>query len=115
MAAIGKDAKTELQEWLQARKMHLPDYTVVNTLGAAHQQTFDVACEISQLALVERGIGGSRRAAEQAAASAMLQTIHSSIRSLKIYYKERSTKSFEKNDYSSYLNTLEILEPEKIS
>lgn len=77
MAAIGKDPKTELQEWLQARKMPLPDYKVVNTLGAAHQQTFDVACEIAQLSLVERGIGGSRRAAEQAAASAMLQTIHS--------------------------------------
>lgn len=77
MAAIGKDPKTQLQEWLQARKMPLPDYKVVNTLGAAHQQTFDVACEIAQLALVERGIGGSRRAAEQAAASAMLQTIHS--------------------------------------
>jgi ribonuclease-3 len=77
MAAIGKDPKTQLQEWLQARKMPLPDYKVVNTLGAAHQQTFDVACEIAQLALIERGIGGSRRAAEQAAASAMLQTIHS--------------------------------------
>ena len=77
MAAIGKDPKTQLQEWLQARKMPLPDYKVVNTLGAAHQQTFDVACEIAQLSFVERGIGGSRRAAEQAAASAMLQTIHS--------------------------------------
>jgi ribonuclease-3 len=77
MTAAAKDPKTELQEWLQARKMPLPDYKVVNTLGAAHQQTFDVACEIAQLSLVERGIGGSRRAAEQAAASAMLQTIHS--------------------------------------
>ena len=77
MAAIGKDPKTQLQEWLQARKMALPDYKVVNTLGAAHQQTFDVACEIAQLALIERGIGGSRRAAEQAAAAAMLQTLHS--------------------------------------
>ena len=76
MAAIGKDPKTQLQEWLQARKMPLPDYKVVNTMGAAHQQTFDVACEIAQLALIERGIGGSRRAAEQAAASAMLQTIY---------------------------------------
>ena len=76
MAAIGKDPKTQLQEWLQARKMALPDYKVVNTLGAAHQQTFDVACEIAQLAVIERGIGGSRRAAEQAAAAAMLQTLH---------------------------------------
>jgi len=79
MAAIGKDPKTQLQEWLQARKMALPEYKVVNTLGAAHQQTFDVACEIAKLALIERGIGGSRRAAEQAAAAAMLQTLHTRI------------------------------------
>ena len=75
MQAIGKDPKTELQEWLQGRKMSLPLYRVVGTLGAAHRQTFDVECEIIELNLSERGIGGSRRAGEQAAASAMLQTI----------------------------------------
>jgi len=75
MQAIGKDPKTELQEWLQARKMSLPLYRVVGTLGAAHKQTFDVECEIIELNLSERGIGASRRAGEQAAASAMLQTI----------------------------------------
>ncbi|MDP3650609.1 MAG: ribonuclease III [Rhodoferax sp.] len=75
MEAIGKDPKTELQEWLQGRKMKLPAYTVVGTLGAAHKQSFDVECEISELHLAERGIGGSRRAAEQAAAAAMLQTL----------------------------------------
>ncbi|MEO7952627.1 MAG: ribonuclease III [Polaromonas sp.] len=72
MQAIGKDAKTELQEWLQGRKMNLPIYRVVGTLGAAHKQTFDVECEISELRRAERGIGGSRRAGEQAAAAAML-------------------------------------------
>ncbi len=75
MEAIGKDAKTELQEWLQGRKMSLPLYRVVGTLGAAHKQTFDVECEIGELNLTERGIGGSRRAGEQAAAAAMLQTL----------------------------------------
>jgi ribonuclease-3 len=75
MDAIGKDAKTELQEWLQGRKLKLPSYRVVATLGAAHRQTFDVECEISELNLAERGIGGSRRAAEQAAATAMLDTL----------------------------------------
>lgn len=75
MAAIGKDAKTELQEWVQGRKMKLPLYRVVGTLGAAHQQSFDVECEIMELNLSERGIGGSRRAGEQAAATAMLQTL----------------------------------------
>lgn len=75
MQAMGKDAKTELQEWLQGRKMKLPAYKVVATLGAAHKQTFDVECEIIELNLAERGIGGSRRAGEQAAAAAMLQTL----------------------------------------
>jgi ribonuclease-3 len=75
MQAIGKDPKTELQEWLQARKMGLPLYRVVGTLGAAHKQTFDVECEVIELNFSERGIGASRRAGEQAAASAMLQAI----------------------------------------
>ena len=75
MEAIGKDPKTELQEWLQGRKMNLPLYRVVGTQGAAHKQTFDVECEIIELNFSERGIGGSRRAGEQAAAAAMLQTL----------------------------------------
>ena len=73
MSAMGKDPKTELQEWLQARKMKLPAYRVVATLGEAHKQTFDVECTITETGRSERGIGASRRAGEQAAASAMLQ------------------------------------------
>lgn len=73
MSAIAKDAKTELQEWLQGRKMKLPAYRVVATLGEAHRQTFDVECEVDELGRSERGIGSSRRAAEQSAAAAMLQ------------------------------------------
>ena len=72
MQAVAKDPKTELQEWLQGRKMKVPAYRVVATLGAAHRQTFDVECEIPELGLAERGIGGSRRAGEQVAAAAML-------------------------------------------
>ncbi|MEY4266849.1 MAG: hypothetical protein RIS90_1384 [Pseudomonadota bacterium] len=75
MDAIGKDPKTELQEWLQGRKMRLPLYRVVGTLGVAHRQTFDVECEVTEFGLAERGIGGSRRAAEQAAAAAMLHNL----------------------------------------
>jgi ribonuclease-3 len=75
MQASAKDAKTELQEWLQGRKMKLPVYRVVATLGVAHKQTFDVECEVAELQRVERGIGGSRRAGEQAAAAAMLQAL----------------------------------------
>ncbi|APW43633.1 ribonuclease III [Rhodoferax saidenbachensis] len=80
MDAIGKDPKTELQEWLQGRKMKLPVYTVVGTIGAAHKQSFDVECEIPELGLAERGIGGSRRAGEQAAAGAMLQTLKQKVK-----------------------------------
>lgn len=72
MQAAAKDAKTALQEWLQGRKMKLPQYTVVATAGAAHQQTFEVECHIAELELTERGSGASRRAAEQAAATALL-------------------------------------------
>ncbi len=77
MSAMGKDPKTELQEWLQARKMKLPVYRVVGTLGEAHKQTFDVECTVQETGHSERGIGASRRAGEQAAAAAMLQHIHS--------------------------------------
>jgi ribonuclease III len=49
MQAAAKDPKTELQEWLQGRKMNLPAYTVVGTTGAAHKQTFEVECVITEL------------------------------------------------------------------
>lgn len=72
MGAIDKDAKTALQEWLQSRKMKVPQYTVVATTGVAHQQHFTVECEIPELRLTQRGTGTSRRSSEQAAAAAML-------------------------------------------
>jgi ribonuclease III len=78
MSAMGKDPKTDLQEWLQGRKMKLPQYRVVATLGEAHRQTFDVECMVEELRRSERGIGASRRAGEQAAAAAMLQYLRES-------------------------------------
>jgi ribonuclease-3 len=77
MQAAAKDPKTELQEWLQARKMRVPVYRVVGTTGAAHQQTFEVECEITELGMTQRGMGASRRAGEQAAAAAMLENLRS--------------------------------------
>jgi ribonuclease-3 len=77
MLASVKDPKTELQEWLQARKMRLPIYRIVGTTGGAHKQTFDVECEVTELRRSERGIGSSRRAGEQAAAAALLLAINS--------------------------------------
>ncbi len=75
MQAAAKDPKTELQEWLQGRKLALPQYTVMATTGAAHRQTFEVACEVRELRQSQRGLGPSRRAAEQAAAAAMLDIL----------------------------------------
>ena len=77
MQAAAKDAKTELQEWLQGRKIALPRYSVIATSGAAHRQTFEVACEVSELRQYGRGSGSSRRAAEQAAAAALLDILKS--------------------------------------
>ncbi|MDD2609168.1 MAG: ribonuclease III [Giesbergeria sp.] len=77
MQAAAKDAKTALQEWLQGRKMKLPQYTVVATEGAAHRQTFEVECQITELELVARGSGATRRMAEQAAAAAMQTLLQS--------------------------------------
>ncbi|MFV0679669.1 ribonuclease III [Ottowia sp.] len=78
MSAAAKDAKTALQEWLQGRKMQLPQYEVVQVLGAAHQQTFEVACTVVEKGLRVLGQGASRRAGEQAAATAMLRMLQPS-------------------------------------
>lgn len=72
MQAVDKDPKTALQEQMQGKKMKLPLYRVVATAGAAHLQTFTVECEIAEFGQVAQGTGASRRAAEQAAAAAML-------------------------------------------
>jgi len=77
MQAVGKDPKTELQEWLQGRKLGLPKYTVVGTSGAAHRQQFEVSCEVTELRQTQQGSGASRRAAEQAAAAALLPILKS--------------------------------------
>jgi ribonuclease-3 len=66
--ALGKDPKTLLQELLQAKKIALPQYSVVATRGAAHSQDFEVECLIPQLSVRTTGNGSSRRNAEQEAA-----------------------------------------------
>lgn len=67
-----KDPKTRLQEYLQSRGWPLPEYQVLSAEGDAHAQVFKVACVISEPACATEGTGGSRRKAEQAAASAAL-------------------------------------------
>jgi len=70
-----KDAKTHLQEVLQARRLPLPAYRIVNQTGDAHLSHFDVACDIPALGIASRGEGASRRAAEQLAAERALDLI----------------------------------------
>lgn len=69
----GKDAKTELQEVLQAAHRPLPLYRVVSVQGAAHRQSFEVECVVQDL--VAKGTGSSRQKAEQGAARAMLEQL----------------------------------------
>ena len=76
--AWSKDAKTELQEWLQARRIAVPSYRIVGTTGQAHAQTFEVECAIPALTLAETGRGRSRRAAEQEAARRLLDALKAS-------------------------------------
>lgn len=75
LKTLGKDPKTLLQEYLQGRKLALPQYGVQEIRGEAHAQTFIVSCEIPQLGLSTQGEGASRRIAEQIAAERAYQRI----------------------------------------
>jgi len=70
-----KDCKTRLQELLQARKLPLPDYEVVQITGEAHDQTFTVQCTVDLLPEKQLGEGKSKRVAEQQAAEKVLQLL----------------------------------------
>ncbi len=70
-----KDAKTRLQEYLQAQGRSLPVYTVKRTSGEPHAQTFVVSCSVAHADVDTEGEGPSRRRAEQAAAQAALQAL----------------------------------------
>lgn len=69
---IDKDAKTRLQEYLQAKQLPLPEYRVLTIEGAPHEQRFEVECSIQSLAKSTVGTGESRRRAEQEAATQAL-------------------------------------------
>ena len=71
-----KDPKTQLQEWLQSRKYALPQYSVIATRGAAHDQRFEVECVVRELDLRTVGTGTSRRLAEQEAARLAFERLH---------------------------------------
>lgn len=73
--AIDKDAKSQLQEYLQSKKIELPDYVVVSIEGEAHAQSFKVECVINKLNIITLGEGTSRRNAEQQAAQFAMEKI----------------------------------------
>ena len=67
-ASGNRDPKTRLQEYLQGRRLALPQYSIVSVIGEAHEQLFRVECAIAELSIRSRGEGPTRRAAEQKAA-----------------------------------------------
>ncbi|PHM63205.1 ribonuclease III [Xenorhabdus ishibashii] len=70
-----KDPKTRLQEYLQGRHLPLPAYLVVQVRGEAHDQEFTIHCQVSGFEQPVRGVGSSRRKAEQAAAEQALKQL----------------------------------------
>lgn len=70
-----KDPKTRLQEILQSRGLGLPEYRLTNSTGPDHARQFAAECRVSALNLSGRGIGTSRRRAEQAAADDVLSRL----------------------------------------
>lgn len=80
---VEKDPKTQLQEYLQARKLPLPIYDLIKVEGEPHSQTFYVECRVAELPAPTLGEGRSRRFAEQEAASAALQKLSGSKKSSK--------------------------------
>jgi ribonuclease-3 len=71
----GKDAKTALQEFLQARHLPVPQYNLLATRGDAHAQEFEVVCMVPAAGMEARGSGTSRRGAEQQAARTVLERL----------------------------------------
>ncbi|MBE9399167.1 ribonuclease III [Pontibacterium sp. N1Y112] len=70
-----KDSKTRLQEFLQSRRIALPQYELIKVEGEAHDQTFYILCHVEMLEQPTKGIGSSRRQAEQEAARAAIELL----------------------------------------
>ncbi len=70
-----KDPKTRLQEYLQARQVNIPNYTLMSEDGLPHEKIFKVECAIALFDKNFIGSGVSRKKAEQHAAELMLEKI----------------------------------------
>lgn len=77
LSTQSKDPKTQLQEYIQGKKLPLPVYTLIKVEGEQHKQHFTVECEVESLKIKSVGHGESRRKAEKEAAIALIQKIHS--------------------------------------
>ncbi len=71
-----KDPKSRLQEYLQGKKLPLPAYVILAITGEAHQQSFEISCEIADLKVKTQGSGSSRREAEQQAAQKAIEVLN---------------------------------------
>jgi len=74
-SAVEKDPKSRLQELLHAKRRRLPEYRLVSTHGPKQRQTFEVECVLEDPELTARGVGSSRRRAEQQAAANLLKRL----------------------------------------
>lgn len=70
-----RDAKSRLQEWLQARSLPLPEYQTLDVAGPGHAQHFQIKCVVESVQGDFQGGGSNRRAAEQQAAAQALDAI----------------------------------------
>lgn len=71
-----KDPKTQLQEMMQAKKLDLPEYSLITMSGLAHEQMFKVKCTVPLIEEATIGTGVSRKKAEQSAAELMLKLLN---------------------------------------
>lgn len=78
LGSSDKDSKTVLQEWLQAKRLELPEYIIVNETGLAHDKSFTVRCQVKHLNIICEATAKSRREAEQQSAAAALNQIKES-------------------------------------
>ncbi len=77
---FGKDAKTRLQEWLQARALGLPEYVLIDATGPEHAREFLVHCRVPGRERQTEARGGSRKLAEARAAEAMITQLQDEAR-----------------------------------
>jgi ribonuclease-3 len=75
-----KDSKTQLQELLQSLKKTLPEYRMLEARGADHCKEFEIACVLEKNSQVFKGVGKTRRHAEQQAAQAALVYLQTQIK-----------------------------------